>query len=561
MSRSAVRPRTLPGQVARLARRHELFGAVLLAAAAVRVVAMFGFRGAFLYPDSADYVSVALRMQPHPIRPSGYPAMLWLLKPFHSLAAVVGVQHAMGLVIGVAGYTLLRRAGLPGWGATLAMVPALLSAYAIQIEHFLLSDTLFAFLVMIAVAAMMWWPEPPVWVCALAGLLLAAATLVRSQGLPLLIVFLACLLVRFAGWRTTAGALVMCVAFGIPVACYAAWFNSVHGTVGLTDSDGALFYAAVIPFADCATIKPPAAERRLCLNVPVSERNYPTTYVWSSSPIRAVPGGEFGKLANRLGTDFALRAIRAQPLDYLRAVWLAFWESFLPHRNTHSTATLPRISAQLQHDYMFSTSLGPPPRYADLYYDAYDPADADLRAVQPYAGWVLVYQRYIVIAGPLLGVITLTGLAGLIVAWRRIGGPALLPWLTGSCLLAAPAAVANFDPRDVVCTIAPLCVAAAIGIQQIAGLATRFRAGQPQSALLCARLCWAPSSEEQRHQHDADHDRARHIAEKLVRDVDEDAQLLARDYCPQGQQPPVLAAPGKQPHREVGQVTPERCAP
>ncbi len=52
--------------------------------------------------------------------------------------------------IGVAGYALLRRVGLPSWGATLAMVPVLLSAYAIQIEHFVLSDTLFAFLVMIA---------------------------------------------------------------------------------------------------------------------------------------------------------------------------------------------------------------------------------------------------------------------------------------------------------------------------------------------------------------------------------------------------------------------------
>lgn len=477
------------GWVARFARRHALFGAVLLAAAAARVIAMLGFRGAFLYPDSAGYVSAALRMQPGLIRPSGYPAMLWLLQPFHSLAAVVGLQHAMGLGIGVVGYALLRRAGLPGWGATLAMVPVLLSAYALQIEHFLLSDTLFAFLVMIAVAAMMWWwPDPPVWTCALAGLLLAAATLVRSQGIPLLIVFLACLLVRFAGWRTIAGALVMCVAFAIPVAGYAAWFDRAHGSFELTASNGAFLYAAVIPFADCAKIQPPAAERRLCLNVPVSRRNYPAIYVWSSSPIRAVPGGEFGKLAGSLGTDFAQRAIRAQPLDYLRAVWLAFWESFLPHRDTNSTATLPRISAQLQKDYMFpAVPPALPPPYADHYYYAYDPAGPNLRVVEPYAGWIRVYQRYVVVSGPLLGVITLTGLAGLIVAWRRFGGLALLPWLTGFCLLAVPAAVAEFDPRDIVCTIPPLCMAAAVGAQEIVGLATRFRAGRRESALLNTR--------------------------------------------------------------------------
>lgn len=53
-----------------------------------------------------------------------------------------------------------------GWGATLAIVPVLLSAYAVQLQHFVLSDTLFAFLVMLAVALMMWLPDPPVWSCA-----------------------------------------------------------------------------------------------------------------------------------------------------------------------------------------------------------------------------------------------------------------------------------------------------------------------------------------------------------------------------------------------------------
>lgn len=475
----------VPGRVARFARRHALFGAVLLAAAAVRAMVMLGFPGAMLTPDSADYVAAALQMQPGLIRPSGYPAMLRLLEPFHSLAAVVGVQHAMGLGIGVVGYALLRRIGLPGWGATLAMVPVLLSAYAIQLEHFLLSDTLFAFLVMIAVAAVMWWPDPPPWACALAGLVLAAATLVRTQGLPLLIVFLACLLIKFAGWRTVVGALVMCVAFAIPVARYAGWFNSVHGTFRLTATDGAFLYSRVTTFADCAKIKPPPAERRLCLNVPVDKRLFSPIYVWTKdSPINNVPGGKFGPLAGRLGTSFALRAIRAQPLDYLRAVWQSFAESFLPHQNTAVGTQLEREGALLQRDYMFpAASPGPPPAYADRPYDTYDPAGADLRTVQPYAGWARAYQHFVVLSGPLLGVITLVGLVGIIVAWRRIGGSALLPWLTGVCLLAAPAAVTNFDPRVIVCAIAPLCVAAAIGTQLIvSGVRRQVRAGSARRA-------------------------------------------------------------------------------
>ncbi len=475
----------LPGRVARFSRRHGLFGALLLAAAAVRVIAMLGFPGARLYPDSTSYVAFALRMEPGLIRPTGYSAMLWLLRPVHSLAAVIAVQHAMGLGIGIAAYALLRRLGLPGWGATLAAAPVLLSAYAIQIEHFLLSDTLFAFLLMTAVAAMMWWPDPPVWVCALAGLLLAAAALVRTQGIPLLVVFLGYLIIRFAGWRTLAGALVMCAVFALPVAGYAAWFDSVHGTFQVTGSDGAYLYSRVTTFADCAKIKPPPAERRLCLKVPVSERSLPTFYLWSATaPLNTVPGGQFGKLAGSLGTNFALRAIRAQPLDYLRTVGYYFWESFLLHSGSHPSVTLPWQAANTQMDYEFpAASPLPPPSYADPYFYAYDRAGPNQPVVQPYAGWVLSYQRYVVVAGPLLGVIMLVGLGGLIVAWRRIGGPALLPWLTALVLMVIPPAVSDFDPRYLVGAIAPLCVAAAIGVQQIAGLAERFRAGRRQPAL------------------------------------------------------------------------------
>jgi hypothetical protein len=74
------------------------------------------------------------------------------------------------------------------------------------------------------------------------------------------------------------------------------------------------------------------------------------------------------------------------------------------------------------------------PRIARAY-SAYDPAGPVVHVVQPYAGWTRAYQRYIVVPRPLLGVIVLAGLAGLIADWRRLGGPALLPWLVGLCLL------------------------------------------------------------------------------------------------------------------------------
>lgn len=469
---------SVPDALARFARRHALFAVAVAAAVVVRVIAMLGFRGPLPYPDSTSYVANAVRLAPGLVRPSGYSVMLWLLLPLHRLTAVIGLQHAMGVSLAVVGYVLLRRAGLPGWGATVAMVPTLLSAYAVQIEHFAVSDTLFAVLVMIAIALVMWWPVPPVWACGLTGLLLAAASLARTQGFPLLIVFLAYVLVRFARWRTVAGVAVMCVAFAIPVAGYAAWFDSVYGTYQITLSNGAFLYAGVATFADCAQIKPPPAERPLCLNVPASEREWAAYYIFSG-PIRAVPGGSFGKRADSLGSSFALRAVRAQPLDYLRAASRSFWETFLLPPSTNAPTSQQRIWALAQTGYMFPAAPPQlPPPYAVRAFTSYDPAGPGLHVVQPYAGWLRAYQRYIVVPGPLLGVIMLTGLGGLIVAWRRFGGPALLPWLVGFCLLATPAAIVEFDPRYLVCTIPPLCMAAAIGIQQVAGAAKRLRAAR-----------------------------------------------------------------------------------
>jgi hypothetical protein len=489
-------PEPLPGSILprsatmRFARRHGLFGAVLLVAAAVRAVVMLGYPGPLLYPDSVAYVNNAVILVPDQLRPAGYAVMLRLLDPLHSLAAVVAIQHAMGLTVGAAGYALLRRRfGLPGWGATLAMIPVLLSAYAMQIEHFLLADTLFAFLIMIALVLMMWRPDPPLWACALTGLLLAAAVVVRTQGTPLLIVFVACLLIRFAGWRTITSVIVVCVAFALPVVGYAAWFDSSNDSFHLTTSNGAFLYAEVTTFADCARIQPPADERFLCLNVPERQRAaYAPFYLWLRDPLKTVPGGRTGNLADEIGAKFALQAIEAQPLDYLRAVGENFGETFVLHSGHPRAYTIAWAGTQSQLDYMFPAAVPIwPETNEDGLFVAYDGSRPDTRIVRPYSGWIQSYQRYVVVSGPLLAMIALFGLGGLIVSWRRIGGPALLPWLTGITLLVTPAAVL-FDVRFVVCAIPPLCVAAGIGGQEIGGRVRALRAGRRRPALRPGRV-------------------------------------------------------------------------
>src|SRR5882724_9926914 len=138
--------------------RNRLFNAALAAGLALRVVTMLGFPPAIWFAgDSITYVNTAITHKPSISRESGYSLLLMALEPLHSFAVVTAVQHAMGLAIGIMTYALLRRHRLPRWGATLAALPVLLDAYQVQLEHEMLPDIPFAFLVMAAVTLLAWW--------------------------------------------------------------------------------------------------------------------------------------------------------------------------------------------------------------------------------------------------------------------------------------------------------------------------------------------------------------------------------------------------------------------
>src|SRR5437879_7096648 len=77
------------------------------------------------------------------------------------------------------------------------------------------------------------------------------------------------------------------------------------------------------------------------------------------------------------------------------------------------------------------------------------------------------YQKYFFLRGTLLGVILLIGLAGMARAWRRWGGPALLPMGAVAALLVAPAATAEFDYRYVVPAIPMACLAAGLALRDL----------------------------------------------------------------------------------------------
>jgi hypothetical protein len=470
--------------VRRIPREHALFCTVFLVAAIVRAVVMLGYPPALWYPDSLPYISAAIHLEPFAVRPIGYSFLLWALRPFHSIAVVSLTQHAMGLATGAAVYALLRRRfRLRAWAATLASIPSLLSGYAIQIEHFVLSDTFFALLVTVALALVLWREVPPIWVCGLSGLILAGAALVRSQGLPLILPFAVYIAARLPRRRVLVGILAVFAGFAIPLLGYARWFNQVNGSFQLTTSTGAFLYSRVATFADCSAIRPPADERWLCLSAPASKREYEAYYVWAfNSPIQHGPGSEFSAKVNNLATDFALRAIEAQPLDYLRTVWDATARTFQPGVASYAdrlylfpAATPESLKALAAANYS---------GYRDEY--TYNGGDPSTRVVEPFAGWVRFYQRVVVLPPPLLLVIVLTGLIGMPFAWRRFGGPALLPWMTGLVIIVMGPATADFDSRYVVAGIPALCAAAALSLKQIGDFYATGTQDGPQEPVAAA---------------------------------------------------------------------------
>ncbi|WP_214413351.1 hypothetical protein [Sphaerisporangium fuscum] len=430
-------------------RAHLPFAVVLGLAAALRVVTMLGYRPAQLYwYDSFDYLDVALHLRPTlGFHPSGYPFLLWLLRPFHSIALVVGVQHAMGLGIGVMIYAVLRRRRLPGWAACLAAVPVLFDASFLRLEHGVLSDTLFNFLIVAALAILLWSPQPSVRAYAVAGGLLAFATLTRTIALPLLVVTLICLAVRRAGVRRLAA---LAIAGTLPLVAYAGWNAQVNGKFTLTTGDGGLLWARTMTFADCSVIKPPPAEARLCPNG--ARQDAASEYVWDSkASLNLLPGGRDAN--NDLARSFAVRAILAQPFDYLADV----------ARDTALTFAWTPVRHPLRVTPAFGFARGqwslPDYPLVEKARRGYDPDGiTGLRSVDPYAGFLIAYQYPAYVRGPVIGVILLLGGLGALVRRRT----ALLPWAAAMFLLVGPVAVLDFDHRYVLPVIPVACLAAAL---------------------------------------------------------------------------------------------------
>ncbi|MFI6299225.1 hypothetical protein ACIBEJ_47070 [Nonomuraea sp. NPDC050790] len=410
----------------------------LVPAIALRLLAVLGYPPSLLFfGDSFAFLREELA--PGTTRPSGYSLLLALLRPAHSLTLITVLQHLLGLALAVGIYLLLRRRGLPGWGAALLVTPILFDEFMVLLEHMIMADLAFIVLVCGAITLIVWRVTPAT--AAVGGLLLGLAGITRTVGLPLLVLTAVYLLIRRYGWRPL---LALLVAGIVPLGAYATWTKVEKGKFALTEADGNFLWSRTMSFADCAVIRPPERLAVLCPNMPVEQRPYPPYWLWESfSPLLKVPGSAH---RNQLAGEFARKAILAQPGSYLGAVatdlaQLLRWE------RTAVTDKTP---------YKFPAAERPLNGSVKEIAESYENGPAATRVVEPFAGWLRAYQRFGYLPFPVL----MLGLAGaLAAALVRRRWDALLPGVAALALVVSPPFLAAYDVRYVIPAIPLVCLA------------------------------------------------------------------------------------------------------
>jgi hypothetical protein len=481
----------VPSRLRRTARVHWQFSLVLLVATVLRAVIMAAYPPIMWFNDSYNYFYDAVTNIPDFIRANGYPFFLAIvLLPLHSVYPLAIIQALMGLAMGILIYALLRRRGLPWWGAALPAVPVLFDVFEMEIEHMVASDTLFTFLLTLAVVICCWKDRPSVTAMVVAGLLIGCATTVRSVGEPLLAVVFVGMLLRRVGWRRIVALLV---AGAIPIVAYMTWVQESTGQFAITQSQGTFLYSRVMTFAECGKMDPPASLRSLCDYTPAYHRPPAQEYLWADhelwpdykvpTPLERLYGQNtalrFTPAVEGSTMKFAELAIRKQPVDYFRAVYADVMHTFGWDRQPDP---LDKIGNGNGPEFRFSDQVYPVPWWAqhagtDTTANAMSTAlhkylggsIGQPKVNHPWAGFVQWYQQYISFRGILLGITLLIGAAGFLVRWRRWGGLGLLPWLVGAMLIVLPPMTAGFSYRYVIAAVPVACLAAGLAFTQQAG--------------------------------------------------------------------------------------------
>jgi len=444
------------------ARRHWPFLVVLGLGLALRVVAEIAYRPALLYIDSYRYLDLVRTTNPAKTQTLGYVFFLWPIVKLGNLFVVSALQHVIGLGIAVAIYALCMRYRVSRWLAAAAAAPVLLDAYQVQIEHTVMSETLFEALLVGGMLALLWHRRPSTRALIVGGVLLGLSVPVRVVSLPLLLpVMLFAFVSGPGGWRRLGRTATVGIAFALPVVAYLGYYRTQAGIWGLTTSDARAMYGRAAEIVDCSTIKIPAFERPLCPVEPLGHR-IGIDYYAHTYPVADLVEVPPGKTLNKVVRDFSRRVFKQQALDLLHGVTVDFLKAFRWDR-TDARGDVPVARWQFQTRWPFRE---------------FDPAAATRRwgggtptVVEPLADFLRGYQLSVgYTPGPLIAVALLAGIgAGIGFGNARRARLRAVCWLPTLCALAVvlSADVFEFSWRYQLPLLVLAPIAGALGVTAI----------------------------------------------------------------------------------------------
>ena len=230
-------------------------------------------------------------------------------------------------------YAVLVHFGSRRWLAALATVPVLFDPLQLDIEQYVLTDVSATFLLTAALVVLVWnrgaiGRTAPV----VAGLLLAAATIIRQSDLVVIIPAAVYLVAAVRPWRRLAvRASLLLAGFLLPVLGYLGWFQVARGQFDFVSYNGEFMYGRIAQFIDCTGVPMPAYERQLCPRQPPAQRN-PDFYMWAPQSPQVTLKAPPGMSKDDIIIDFDRRIIEHQPLTYLKVMAGDVLYSFSPVR-------------------------------------------------------------------------------------------------------------------------------------------------------------------------------------------------------------------------------------
>lgn len=477
---SRGRARRWAAWLGRLLVAHWPLVIVLTAGATLRAMVIYAYWPAFWFADDSRQYLIAM----HDLRPGvtgrangiGYPALLRVLSHTGSLAVVAILAHLAMLVLAVGIYALLRRRGVVNWLAAAATLPTLFDERQLVAEHYILSDTMFIFLVVSALIVLLTWELPGVLAHAGVGLLLAAAALTRTVGVCLLVIVAAYLLIRWVGWRRFAAfGLTVLVTFG----GYLLWNHAETGSYAMSPKQGRFLYSRVASIADCGQLELTAEQRTLCPKEPLGQRpERGDYYVWLDPQLKQIPDTQDDRFA-----EFASAVIHQQPLDYAGLVAGDLAKYLLPGQEFGpKTRCLARWST-------FPQQLGVKPPVCQPFTassDGFDPNPASVKTDRsvPLQNTLHAYSEYVRTPATALGLAVLLAVVAVVFRPRRgrlrDGLDSLLLVGCGLALLVVSVATSMFSIRYGVPPLTLMAMGGALAVHRI--VSTFLRSPPPPSS-------------------------------------------------------------------------------